>query len=269
MRRRSRLTGMTSPTFRELRLAEIGDTIMLLKRHKSAGALLEIGAGTGWQSKALAQAGYDVEAIDLPASSAISNHARTREYAIRDYDGAHIPFGAGRFDIVYSSNVLEHVEDLETLTREMRRVLRPDGVALHLLPNSVWRALSLLTYYPAQAVDAARWLRRRSANSSSIAAQQGKSKNKSLFGKAVKRLIPRAHGSQGTALSELSRFSKSRWDSYFDRSGWDVVEYGDNGLLASGDYFFGRALPMPVRARLGKALGGIAHVYVVKPRPTA
>ena len=258
---------MTSPIFRELRLAEIGDTIKRLQRHKPAGALLEIGAGTGWQSKALAEAGYNVEAIDLPASSSISNHARARDYPIRDYDGAHIPFGAGSFDIVYSSNVLEHVEDLETLTAEMRRVLRRDGLALHLLPNRAWRALSLLTYYPAQVIDAARWLRRRSAGSSSNQTGQSNGQSKSLIGKAVARLIPHSHGSDGTALSELNRFSKSSWDAYFDRSGWDLIEYGDYGLLASGDYLLGRTLPMSVRARLGKALGGIAHVYLVKPRP--
>jgi len=133
---------MTSPMFQQLRLAEIDDTISLLRRYKSSGDLLEIGAGTGWQSKALSDAGYRVDAIDLPAASDISNHARNREWPIRDYDGAHIPYPDNSFDIVYSSNVLEHVVDLDTLTAEMRRVLRPGGIALHLLPNSKWRLLS-------------------------------------------------------------------------------------------------------------------------------
>ena len=64
-------------------------------------------------------------------------------------------------------------------------------------------------------------------------------------------------------------FSRSSWDAYFERTGWDVIEYADNGLLASGDYLLGRALPMRARAILGKAVGGIAHVYLVKPRPLA
>jgi 2-polyprenyl-3-methyl-5-hydroxy-6-metoxy-1,4-benzoquinol methylase len=141
---------VTARMFKQLRLAEVEDSIALLRQYKDSGDLLEIGAGTGWQSKALSSAGYRVDAVDLPADSDISNHAHSRDWPIRDYDGAHLPFADRSFDIVYSSNVLEHVVELDTLTQEMERVLRPGGVALHLLPNSTWRLLSLVTYYPGQ-----------------------------------------------------------------------------------------------------------------------
>ena len=123
--------------------------------------LLEIGAGTGWQARALSEAGYKVEAIDLPPESGISGHVRNRHWPIRDYDGVHIPFPDDSFDIIYSSNVLEHVTELDALTEEMKRVLRPGGIALHLLPNPQWRLLSLATYYPGQAIDFLRYLRKR------------------------------------------------------------------------------------------------------------
>lgn len=252
--------------FRQLRLAEVGDTIALLRRYKPSGDVLEIGAGTGWQSKALNEAGYLVEAIDLPASSDISNHARNREWPIRDYDGAHIPFVDGSFDVVYSSNVLEHVVDLDTLTAEMKRVLRPDGIALHLLPTSNWRLLSLLTYYPAQVVDALRWLRRKpSTRAAPVSAGNGEPPSRGMLAKAVHRLVPHAHGSEGSALAELSRFSKASWDAYFERNGWEVLEHGNNGIVASGDYLLGSLLPMTVRRALGRMTGGIAHVYVLRP----
>ena len=210
---RARLNrAMASPIFRKLRLAEIEDTIQRLRRHKPSGTLLEIGAGTGWQSKALAEAGYEVDAIDLPADAGISDHARTREWPIRNYDGARLPFGAGTFDIIYSSNVLEHVEDLDTLTVEMRRVLRRDGLALHLLPNPVWRSLSLLTHYPAQAIDAVRWARRKPGSADGNSAQT-EGTRRSYLGKAMRRLLPHAHGARGTAVGELRRFSRSSWDA--------------------------------------------------------
>jgi SAM-dependent methyltransferase len=255
---------MTSPMFRQLRLEEIGDTIALLRRYKPSGDLLEIGAGTGWQSKALSEAGYRVEAIDLPPTSDISNHARNREWPIHDYDGAHIPFPDASFDIVYSSNVLEHVTDLATLTAELRRVLRPGGIALHLLPNSNWRLLSLLTYYPAQAVDAVRWIRRKSSPAAPSTAGDRTSASLGFLAKLAHRLVPHAHGAQGNALSEVGRFSKASWDFYFAATGWEVLEYGDNGVLASGDYLLGSLLPMPARRSLGRMMGGIAHVYVVR-----
>ena len=256
---------MAGPMFRELRLAEIGDTIELLRRFRLSGDLLEIGAGTGWQARAFADSGYGVTAIDLPPTSDISNHARSRDWPIVDYDGSHIPFGDGSFDIIYSSNVLEHVVDLDGLTAEMKRVLRPGGLALHLVPNGTWRILSLVTYYPGQAIDELRWLRRRQP----ISAPDPKpiaGRPSSLIAKAVRRLLPHAHGSSGNALSEIGRFSKARWDDYFARTGWDVIDYGNNGLLASGDYLLGTALPMRTRRFLGRLTGGIAHVYVVRPK---
>jgi SAM-dependent methyltransferase len=257
---------MQSPMFRQLRLAEIGDTIALLRRYKSSGDLLEIGAGTGWQSKALGEAGYRVEAIDLPATYDISNHALRREWPIRDYDGAHIPFPEGSFDIVYSSNVLEHVEDLSTLTAEMERVLRPGGIALHVLPNANWRMLSLMVYYPAQAIDLIRWLGRKQGNGEpAVVTGEAPQASRSLLSKAVRRLVPHRHGSEGSAVGELVRFSKASWDSYFSRTGWEVLAYGNNGVLASGDYLLGSLLPIRQRRLLGRATGGIAHVYVVRP----
>jgi SAM-dependent methyltransferase len=249
--------------FKELRLAEVRDSIALLRQYKPAGDLLEIGAGTGWQSKALSDAGYQVQAVDLPADSDISNHARAREWPIRDYDGAHLPFPDHSFDIVYSSNVLEHVVELHTLTKEMKRVLRPSGVALHLVPNTGWRMLSLATYYPGQVVDALRWFGRRSPASGGPATATAVNGN--LLGKAARRLLPHAHGSIGTPLTEISRFSKRAWDDYFGRSGWEVLYYANNGVLASGDYLLGSLLPISQRRRLGRIAGGIAHVYLVQP----
>ena len=256
---------MVSPMFKQLRLAEMEDSIALLRKYKEAGDLLEIGAGTGWQSKALSDAGYRVEAVDLPPDSEISNHARSREWPIRDYDGAHLPFPDRSFDIIYSSNVLEHVIELDTLTAEMKRVLRPDGIALHLVPNGNWRLLSLATYYPAQVIDALRWLTRRSPTSKHEGTATATPSGRNLMGKAIQRMRPRAHGSVGTPISEISRFSKRGWNKYFRLSGWRVLHYGSNRLLASGDYLFGSLLPIGARRRLGRITGGIAHVYIVEP----
>jgi SAM-dependent methyltransferase len=256
--------------FEELRLAEVDDAIKLLHRHgRSSGDLLEIGAGTGWQARALSGAGFNVEAIDLPQESGISGHARNRHWPIRDYDGVHIPFPDNSFDIIYSSNVLEHVTELDALTEEMKRVLRQGGIALHLLPNPQWRMLSLLTYYPGQAVDVVRYIGRRLARQSPSlepAGEPGRNPGLAvpLWKKAEKRLLPPAHGAVGSAIGEIRRYSRGSWDHYFGQHGWDTIHYSNNGLIASGDYLLGSALGMNARRRLGQAIGGIAHVYLMR-----
>ena len=69
------------------------------------GKLIEIGAGTGWQSKKLRELGFDVHAADL----AHSDYKKDRFFPVTDYDGHHIPFADSTFDIVFSSNVMEHI----------------------------------------------------------------------------------------------------------------------------------------------------------------
>jgi hypothetical protein len=83
--------------------------------------------------------------------------------------------------------------------------------------------------------------------------------------KAIKRLVPPTHGAVGSPIGEIRRYSKGQWDRYFAAQGWHVIKYADNGLLASGDYLFGTLLPISARRVLGRIMGGIAHVYVLRP----
>jgi SAM-dependent methyltransferase len=50
--------------------------------------------------------------------------------------GESLPYGDSTFDIVFSDNVLEHVERPLEVLREIARVLRPDGYLLAKTPNS-------------------------------------------------------------------------------------------------------------------------------------
>src|ERR1700686_2804952 len=62
--------------------------------------VLELGAGTGQQSRERAARGFVAEAVEVPDS----NYAGDRLFRVTEYDGRHIPFPDRSFDIVYSSN---------------------------------------------------------------------------------------------------------------------------------------------------------------------
>ncbi|PTX56603.1 3-demethylubiquinone-9 3-methyltransferase [Litoreibacter ponti] len=97
-------------------------------------AVLDLGCAGGFMAEALAERGAQVTGID-PARDAIEAarvHAAQEGHAIR-YDtgvGEALPYEDASFDAVVCVDVLEHVQDLHQVCREVARVLRPGGTFL-------------------------------------------------------------------------------------------------------------------------------------------
>ena len=240
---------------------------MLTRFVRPTARILEVGAGTGWQARALAARGYDIEAIDIPDS----NHRHARIWPIVDFDGSIIPYPDASFDVVYSSNVLEHVGDIVTLNSEIARVLRPDGMAVHYVPTSAWRTWSLLAFYPALVREAFRRLTRTrqhlakgncGINGATVAAVP----RRPLLKKILRRMTPHAHGTVGTCFTELLRFRRCSWDVFFTEAGWTIASHSVNGLFLTGEMLLGAALPIGWRRFLSGYIGSTAHLYVLKQR---
>jgi ubiquinone/menaquinone biosynthesis C-methylase UbiE len=123
----------------EIRAAELREAARFIPLRSR---VLEVGGGTGFQARLLQEMGHSVECIDV-AGSLYGQH---REFDVCEFDGMTIPFGPAEFDLVFSSNVLEHVADLPHLLAEMSRV--PGGYCLHLVPSASWRVWTILTHYP-------------------------------------------------------------------------------------------------------------------------
>ena len=106
--------------------------------------ILEVGVGTG-MSLPLYPRGCSVTAIDL--SDGMLERARTRvaQYHLRtvrliQMDATELKFPDSSFDIVYAPYFINCVPDPLAVTREMRRVCRPDGRLVflnHFLSDSV------------------------------------------------------------------------------------------------------------------------------------
>jgi ubiquinone/menaquinone biosynthesis C-methylase UbiE len=94
---------------------------------------LEIGAGTGYFSLNLLQAGIVSEATCTDISpgmvSTLASNARRLGLEVRTAraDAESLPFAAGSFDLVLGHAVLHHLPDLDRAFSEFHRVLRPGG----------------------------------------------------------------------------------------------------------------------------------------------
>ena len=101
------------------------------------GRALDVGAGRGMSSYALAKDGWQATAVEPDPSvvigaGAIAQLAATSSLPIRVVEewGETLPFPDGEFDLVYGRQVLHHARDLKSLCAEMARVLKPGGMFL-------------------------------------------------------------------------------------------------------------------------------------------
>ncbi len=102
--------------------------------------VLDFGCGTGAHLRLLRGAGIDARGTDVFYGGADWSDPRLAELRDRDLvrampDPTTIPFPDDSFDLVVSDQVLEHVEDLDAIVRELDRVLRPGGRMYHHFPT--------------------------------------------------------------------------------------------------------------------------------------
>lgn len=104
-----------------------------IPRH--AKSALDIGAGRGIASYALARTGLVVDALEPDPSDdvgagAIQQIARKANLPIHTTIsfGESLPYPENHFDIVYVRQVLHHANNLEQFCKEVFRVLKPGGI---------------------------------------------------------------------------------------------------------------------------------------------
>jgi 2-polyprenyl-6-hydroxyphenyl methylase/3-demethylubiquinone-9 3-methyltransferase len=106
--------------------------------------VLDLGCGGGFMSEALAMRGATVTGIDVAASAIAiaSEHAASQNLPIRylKAGGECLPLADQSMDAVVCVDVLEHVADLDAVLREIKRVLKPQGLFFFDTINRNWLA---------------------------------------------------------------------------------------------------------------------------------
>jgi len=100
-------------------------------------AVLEIGCGTGKISKRLRQITESLSVNDISPKLTADVAQRLHCVALAG-DCANLPAGEETFDLIVSSECIEHTPHPYTALAEMRRVLKKGGWLIITTPNKLW-----------------------------------------------------------------------------------------------------------------------------------
>ncbi len=248
------MTEAAEPLKQRKRRAELA---IVLREIPPASTVLELGGESGFQAKLLSEHGHQVHSIDIDPPSLETFHP------VQPYDGKSIPFASGTFDVVFSSHVLEHVQNLELTMKEIRRVLKPQGVAIHVVPSAVWRFWTSLMHYPYM-MQRGLGLRpplHGPRHQQSIAQTV---QSRGIRDLARRVLLSGPHGEFPTELHELYQYSRRPWTRRFEGLGF-VVSKAQGGKLFYSGYEMLRSLSIDDRKRLAFWLGSSSHVFSTRP----
>jgi SAM-dependent methyltransferase len=100
-----------------------------------SGMALDVGAGRGIASYALAREGFVVKALEpdpseIVGAGAVRALAEDTALPIEVFEefSERLPFNDSAFDVVFARAVLHHTRDLDSACREIFRVLKPGGI---------------------------------------------------------------------------------------------------------------------------------------------
>ncbi|MDA1347818.1 MAG: class I SAM-dependent methyltransferase [Chloroflexi bacterium] len=207
------------------------------------GPVLEVGCGDGFLTGLLRRRFEMVVPIDIRPRARVSGACVA--------DAQTLPFRDNAFQLIFSSNVLEHVKDPTTCMAEMRRVLRDDGLMVHTMPTVTWKVAQLVLYplhvliHVAAPKAVGKLARHRQAVQTSSrtsphsreAATVRRSRLRSLF-------MPPVHGAASSHRRELRCFRKRSWVEQFELSGLEVVKTSPMFLHSAYRFLPYRALDL-------------------------
>ncbi len=119
----------------------------LIERYVGAeDVVVDLGCGSGTMGERLRQRGATVLGIDLDE----------REFALDRYPELNfvkgtlydLPFRSGLADFVMSRWVFEHLDDPGAAIAEVQRILKPNGLALIIVPNVLHPVMMLSRFVP-------------------------------------------------------------------------------------------------------------------------
>jgi len=168
--------------------------------------VLELGCGDGYQSMFLKRYIQNLVATDVN-KDLLNKKLPGIDIRVMDAAETDRRFSQNSLDLIFSSNVLEHIADVRTVLEKMGRVLKEDGLMIHVMPNSLWKYLQYLLFPPIKLRNAAARFFLKKTDGFNASSPCGSNTGYEYF--------PASHGKQVSSIAEFYRFGAGYWRRVF------------------------------------------------------
>lgn len=194
---------------------------------------LELGCGSGGHSRHLAFYCKKLIALEYNEDRLMACNDEKTTFVIGDAQDLS-RFSDDEMDMIFSSNLIEHLPDVVRCLAECRRVVKQDGLIVHTVPNRTWKIVGLLLYYPSKIKAVFRLL-----FSSGNSAEPSRSKAtrpkldsnlrpvdeaEPLKKKLLRKVLPQTHGISKSNIAEFMNWGEKRWINIFEKNSLEVVD---------------------------------------------
>lgn len=223
------------PAYYRIRGAEIESLLKAASLNKT-GEVLEVGCGNGFVSYLLSSISNKVVAADLCSRSS-KTHTVGIDIANRFFDklgvsNAHLcscsveglPFKDNTFDVIFSSYVLQYLKDRSLALRELKRVVKKDGIIILMLPNFIERIYAFFQFYLYLFIKLMNMLTAKLSIKQGVAKETGPGKIDIVRFKDNYRYFPfpGPHGAYKNSAIEMIRHMPLNWNKEFKTGGLKI-----------------------------------------------
>jgi SAM-dependent methyltransferase len=140
-----RLRGWAASLFERAAAENLSNIERLLRAHAPGGAFVDLGCDDGALTLELASAARADEIHGVEVVPERAEDAGRRGIEVSVADVTELPYEDASFDCVVSNQVIEHLADTDAFVGEIRRILRPGGVAVVSTENlASWHNIAAL-----------------------------------------------------------------------------------------------------------------------------
>ena len=222
------------------------ETVSRYFARRDLGSVLEIGCGNGFTSYLLAARAHRTVAFDLPLRNTASHSAgvdAAGEFLRRVGSGnvsvvggtaEELPFSDGSFDVVFSEYALQYIREKDRALREVRRVLKPGGTFVAVVPNfmeRVYAPIGRLKYLAKRCITRAVHANRRVDSCSTVRRKEGEPSPARAW---HEWLLLGPDGAYRSFREELMRHTPNSWRRLFERNGFIITSMFSTELFPLG-----------------------------------